>query len=189
MARSTPSTRLASSRAASHGTTQHQSNALARLRTLQPRTIRAPDSFTYKVKDNLGAFSNVATVSITVDTPPTAVNDSATTYKNSPVVINVLGNDSDSDGTLNATTVTIVAAASHGTISVNPTTGAITYTPASNYTGPDSFTYKVKDNLGIDSNVATVSITVNSARFDRRQGIPRRHRQRPDEPTTRRCRA
>ena len=56
----------------------------------------------------------------------------------------------------------IVAAASHGTTSVNPTTGAITYTPASNYTGPDSFTYKVKDNSGADSNVATVSITVNA---------------------------
>ena len=58
----------------------------------------------------------------------------------------------------------IVGAASHGTTSVNPTTGAITYTPAANYTGPDSFTYKVKDNLGADSNVATVSITVNAPR-------------------------
>ena len=100
-------------------------------------------------------------MSITVDTPPAAGNDSTTTYKNVPVTVNVLGNDSDPDGTLNAATVSIVAAAAHGTTSVNPTTGAITYTPAANFTGTDSFTYKVKDNLGIDSNVATVSIVVN----------------------------
>ena len=74
----------------------------------------------------------------------------------------MLGNDSDSDGTLDPTSVTIVAPAGHGTTSVNPTTGAITYTPAANYTGPDSFTYRVKDNLGAESNVATVSITVNA---------------------------
>ena len=55
----------------------------------------------------------------------------------------------------------IVAPAGHGTASINPTTGVITYTPALNYTGPDSFTYKVKDNRGADSNVATVAITVN----------------------------
>ena len=91
---------------------------------------------------------------------PVAVNDAATTNKNTAVTINVLANDSDPDGTINPTTVTIVSGASHGTTSVNPTTGAVTYTPAANYVGPDSFTYKVKDNLGVDSNVATVSITV-----------------------------
>ena len=121
-----------------------------------------PDSFSYRVKDNLGADSNVATVSITVNAPPLASNDTATTNQNVAAVINVLGNDSDSDGTLDPTSVTIVSPAGHGTTSVNPTTGAITYTPAANYTGPDSFSYRVKDNLGAESNVATVSITVNA---------------------------
>ena len=121
-----------------------------------------PDSFTYKVKDNTGADSNVATVTITVNAPPLASNDAATTNQNTPILINVLGNDTDSDGTLDATSVAIIAAASHGTASVNPITGVITYTPAANYTGPDSFTYKVKDNRGADANVATVLITVNT---------------------------
>ena len=40
------------------------------------------DSFTYRVKDNLGAESNVATVSITVNAPPLASNDTATTNQN-----------------------------------------------------------------------------------------------------------
>src|SRR5207253_2885071 len=38
--------------------------------------------------------------------------------------------------------------------------GSFTYTPAANYNGPDSFTYKANDGTA-NSNVATVSITVN----------------------------
>ncbi len=145
--------------AAGHGTTSV--NPTTGAITYTPAAnYKGPDGFTYKVKDNLGAISNVATVSITVNTPPTAVNDTVSTNKNTAVVINVLSNDTDPDGMLSAATVAIVGAAGHGTTSVNSTTGAITYTPALNYTGPDSFTYKVKDNLGVDSTVATVSITV-----------------------------
>ncbi len=54
----------------------------------------------------------------------------------------------------------IVLAASHGTTSIDPASGVITYSPALNYTGPDSFTYTVKDNSGANSNQATVSINV-----------------------------
>ena len=122
------------------------------------------DSFTYTISDGNGgtATANVTITVTPVNDAPAAVNDASSTANNTTVTIDVLTNDSDSDGTLDATKVAIVAAASHGTTSVNPTTGAITYRPASNYTGPDSFTYKVKDNSGTDSNVATVSITVNA---------------------------
>ena len=37
----------------------------------------------------------------------------------------------------------------------------MTYTPAANYNGSDSFTFTVNDGT-VDSNVATVSITVNA---------------------------
>src|SRR5262249_18441632 len=45
-----------------------------------------------------------------------------------------------------------------GTLTLNAN-GSFTYTPAANYNGADSFTYKVNDGT-LDSNVATVSITV-----------------------------
>ncbi len=46
----------------------------------------------------------------------------------------------------------------HGTVSINPL-GGFTYQPASNYSGPDSFTYRVFDGVNF-SNTATVNLTV-----------------------------
>jgi hypothetical protein len=43
-------------------------------------------------------------------------------------------------------------------LSVNPTTGAFIYTPNANSSGSDSFTYKVIDSYGVESNVGTVNI-------------------------------
>jgi Ca2+-binding RTX toxin-like protein len=77
-----------------------------------------------------------------------------------PVSINVLTNDSDIDGTLNAATVHVVTAAQHGTVTIDTATGLMTYTAAAGFTGADAFTYTVKDNQGLASNVATVRITV-----------------------------
>src|SRR5207247_6339615 len=37
----------------------------------------------------------------------------------------------------------------------------VTYTPAANYSGPDSFTFKANDG-GLDSNIATVTISVTA---------------------------
>src|SRR6185295_1631280 len=49
----------------------------------------------------------------------------------------------------------------HGTITGG--TGAVrTYTPTTGYVGPDSFTFKANDGTA-DSNIATVSITVQDA--------------------------
>ena len=100
-------TTLAILAAAQHGTTSV--NPTTGVVTYTPAAnYKGPDSFTYKVKDNTGAYSNVATVSINVNVPPLAVSDTVTTYKNNPVVINVLANDSDSDGTLNPATVALL---------------------------------------------------------------------------------
>ncbi len=80
--------------------------------------------------------------------------------KNIKSTIDVLANDSDADGTLDASTVTVVDGPDHGTYAINATTGVITYTPTKDYVGTDSFTYTVKDNDGNVSGQATVNIDV-----------------------------
>src|SRR5262249_28425962 len=91
---------------------------------------------------------DTATVSVTVrplNDPPVAENDTAATDEDTPVLINVLENDSDPDGNLDATSVSVISGPSHGSTEVNPLTGEITYTPATDYVGTDSFTYQVCD--------------------------------------------
>ncbi|MBR1123495.1 FG-GAP repeat protein [Bradyrhizobium lablabi] len=99
------------------------------------------------------------TVSLTT-VAPVAANDSATAGKNIRATINVLANDTDSDGTIDPTTVAVGTGPAHGSVSVNATTGVITYTPTVGYVGADSFTYTVKDNDGLISNEVTVNINV-----------------------------
>ena len=69
----------------------------------------------------------------------------------------MLGNDSDVDG--DSLTCHPGDRPSHGTLTLNAN-GCFTYTPAANYNGADSFTYKANDGTA-DSNMATVSLTVN----------------------------
>ena len=115
------------------------------------------DSFTFKVNDGSGD-SNIATVSITVNSvndAPIANGQSVTTNEDTPKAITLTGSDVDGD----PLTFSIVSGPAHGTLSGAPPN--VTYTPASNYHGSDSFTFKANDGTA-DSNIATVSITVNA---------------------------
>ncbi len=120
------------------------------------------DSFTYRASDGEDV-SNLATVTIAVDAvndAPVANDDGYSTDEDMPLNVpapGVLGNDSDVDGTLQAALVT---GPSHGTVALNAD-GSFTYVPNGSFNGADSFTYKATDS-GSESNVATVSITVNA---------------------------
>src|SRR5207247_511682 len=57
-------------------------------------------------------------------------------------------------------TAGVVTNPTHGTLTLSAN-GSFTYTPAANYNGPDSFTYKANDG-SLDSNLATVAITVTA---------------------------
>ncbi len=120
------------------------------------------DSFSYTVNDNTGATSNTAAVSVTV-TPvndaPSAVNDAATVAQRGTTTVAVLANDTDADGTIDATTVVITQRPSSGTASVNAD-GTIKYISNGAEVTSDSFSYTVNDNTGATSNTATVSVTV-----------------------------
>ncbi|MBV7338824.1 tandem-95 repeat protein [Chloroflexi bacterium TSY] len=121
------------------------------------------DSFTYHANDGTDD-SNVATVTIDVvcvNDAPVAVDDAYTT--NEDTVLNVpapgvLGNDSDPvEG--DPLTAVLDNGPSNGTLTLNAD-GSFTYTPNAGFFGTDSFAYKANDGSD-DSNVATVTITVN----------------------------
>jgi gliding motility-associated-like protein len=123
------------------------------------------DNFEYSVKDNDGLVSNPATVSLTVTSvndAPVANVDSETVAEDGSVVIDVTANDTDVDGSIDPTTVVISTPPTNGTVTVDPVTGKVTYTPDADYYGADNFEYSVKDNDGLVSNPATVSLTVTS---------------------------
>lgn len=103
--------------------------------------------------DNTGGGNN--------NTPPLANNDTATTNEDTAVVIDVLANDSDLDGTLAPGTVTVISGPANGSIGgINAATGEITYLPNPDFFGVDSFTYRVCDNQ-VSCSTATVTITIN----------------------------
>jgi VCBS repeat-containing protein len=114
-----------------------------------------PDSFTFHVNDT-HVDSNTATVSITVSAvndAPVASAQSVTTAEDTAKAIVLSATDADND----PLTYSIVDSPDHGALS--GTAPDLTYTPAANYNGSDSFTFKAND-THVDSNVATVSITI-----------------------------
>ncbi|MGO7019983.1 DUF4082 domain-containing protein [Rhizobium leguminosarum] len=79
---------------------------------------------------------------------------------NGTLVISIaalVANDVDANG--DALTITAVGNALNGTVALNTQTGAITFTPASNYSGPASFTYTLSDGRG-GTDQGNVSLTV-----------------------------
>ncbi len=93
-----------------------------------------------------------------VDTrPPEAVDDAASTPADTPVDIDVLGNDSDPENA--DLEVIAVTQAANGTVQANPD-GTLTYVPNSGFQGTDTFTYTVSDGQGgTDTAVVTVEVT------------------------------
>jgi regulation of enolase protein 1 (concanavalin A-like superfamily) len=97
-----------------------------------------------------------------VNVAPVAVGDSVSTVVDVPVAVDVLANDSDSDGSLVASSVVVVDQPVNGSVVVDPVSGVVTYTPGSGFSGSDGFAYTVADDDGAVSNVASVSVTVDA---------------------------
>jgi subtilisin-like proprotein convertase family protein/subtilisin family serine protease len=101
-------------------------------------------------------------VSDMTEISPTAALDRASTPTNQSVLINVLQNDSDTDGVLDPSTVVIVGGPTAGTVSIL-SDGRILFAPPSDLRGTYTFTYAVRDNHFELSNPASVSVRVHSA--------------------------
>lgn len=134
------------------------------------------ETFTYTVLDSAGA-SSTGTVTVTVNPindAPIAGTDSVVAFKGVALqipVADLLGNDvagpSDELGQT-PLTITGVSGAVNGTVSLNSTTGIITFTPASDFSGAASFRYTVQDSgptasanaKNVNSGSGTVNVTV-----------------------------
>lgn len=120
------------------------------------------DSFTYKAYDGIADSTTVATITLNVtainDAPVVASSQSVTTAEDTALSF-TLNEGTDVD---NATLYySIVTGPSSGTLScTGGTSTSCTYSPALNFNGSVTFTYKVSDG-SLDSNTATVTITVS----------------------------
>ncbi len=149
------------------------------------------DTFTFEATDDTGRTINVATATITVnpvnDAPTandvtTSTDENLFSRNNTKIDItydadndilfnnNIKGTSSfDSSNSVNITLdgtdvdgdalTYSISSASNGTLSLN--NDIVTYVPNQDWNGEDTFTYTANDGA-LDSNTATVSITVNS---------------------------
>jgi len=128
-------------------------------------------TFTYTATDAHGAVSEPSTVTIRVagtNDAPVAVIDSVSGTEDASVTINVLANDTDVDGeTLTITHVNGANIAVNGTVAVGGgasvrlnADGTLTYVPAANANGVQTFSYTVSDGMG---GAATSTVEVDLA--------------------------
>ncbi len=131
------------------------------------------DSFTYKTSDpSLDSTPATATLTVSpVNDAPVAVDTSAATTVNTPTPVTMRGSDVD---TCELASFTVVTPPANGTLTLptdnacvagspNTDTQTITYTPNNNYTGGDSFTYKVNDGSLDSATTATATLTVTAS--------------------------
>lgn len=107
-----------------------------------------PDSFTYRASDGL-LSSEAITVTITINSPPVALDDNYPTTEDSPIIKTVseglLANDID----VNPLTVVLVSAPSNGTLSLG-LDGSFIYVPNGDFNGLDTSTPSAQNSTALD---------------------------------------
>ena len=112
------------------------------------------DSFTFTVFDGSLYATGLVSITVTpVNDAPIAFSQSLTNAEDTVLPITLTGSDVDGP----STNFVLVSLPTHGTLTGSG--ASRTYTPATNYFGPDSFTFTVNDG-SLTSAVATVSITL-----------------------------
>lgn len=117
------------------------------------------DTFTYLADDGQGAAAGLVRITVTNVAP--AGSGDAYDVTGAALVVEVpgvLGNDSDGDD--DALAAHKVTGPAHGTL-VLDADGSFLYRPAADYSGPDSFTYRVSDGV-VFSEPVTVALTVTA---------------------------
>jgi cellulose biosynthesis protein BcsQ len=139
-----------------HGTLTFGSNfdANGKLTYTPNSNFTGKDSFTFKLNDgDVDSAPATVTLNMTPNHVPMGDLQSVTTAEDTPTVINLTGSDPDGDTVI----YSVVTVPSHGSLS--GTAPNLTYSPNKNFSGPDSFTFKVNDGTA-DSALTTVAITI-----------------------------
>ncbi|NQT11659.1 MAG: tandem-95 repeat protein, partial [Planctomycetes bacterium] len=117
------------------------------------------DTFEYRANDGV-ADSDTATVTVTVNDAPRAVNDAYVVERDTSHSVTaadgVLRNDRDANA--DPLSTTLIRGPSHGTLMLSPD-GSFVYEPEAYFAGVDTFTYQALDGY-TESNVATVRLRV-----------------------------
>jgi hypothetical protein len=124
------------------------------------------DRITYTITDPDGneATSSVMVTVTPVNDAPVAVDDTANTPLDTPVVINLIGNDTDPDNTNAELSIAGTPTSPDGTVVVNADGRSVTFTPNTGFTGAATINYTVTDPTGLtDAGVATVTVTDGDA--------------------------
>jgi VCBS repeat-containing protein len=114
------------------------------------------DAFTFRANDGI-SNSNVGTVSVTitpVNDAPVAANAAVTTQRNQPLNAQLQAVDVDGDALL----FSLRQSPRRGSVTISAN-GSFTYTPNANYTGRDSFTFRVSDGTATATGSVDVTIT------------------------------
>jgi CSLREA domain-containing protein len=115
---------------------------------------------------DIGAYEEQSDLPVLINTAPEADDQNVSVFEDDSVTITLGATDGEDD----ALTFTITQAPANGTllnadnsaiVGNQPATNQVKYTPNANYNGADSLKFKVNDGT-VDSNEATVSITVDS---------------------------
>lgn len=126
--------------------------------------IGSPTAIEYSVLDVDNYASNLATVTVTYPTGPTANDDNVITAINTPVDINILANDIAGSTAINPASVTFIGGTepdptTEGLFSVNATSGLVTFTPVSGFTGIATIDYQICDQYPL-CDIATITVTI-----------------------------
>jgi hypothetical protein len=134
------------------------------LNTAPPTTLRLGLAASTGGSTNTHEIRNLYVV-----VPPTAADDNAVTPNNTPIALNILGNDNPANGSFDYSTIDLdpstiaierTVTVAGGTFAVNTTTGAVTFTPSgTSSVGSFTIPYVVSTVAGTGANAVPATPT------------------------------
>ncbi|MBD2557075.1 Ig-like domain-containing protein [Aphanizomenon flos-aquae] len=115
------------------------------------------DSFTYNITDGLVKEQATVTLNVANDAPP-AINERLNTPINTAITFAILTNNRDYNGDI-INFESFQNSSTFGGI-ITKLNNQLTYTPKADFSGPDTFSYKVND--GFLTTQSTVTVLVNA---------------------------